>query len=568
MLNGFSIAGFRNFSDGDQWIGPLSRINIFIGTNNSGKSNILRYIQRVISPAITPNRHASIQLQGVDRPRNGRLANSFNWTFQFKPQNLVAPGTVWQASWSAALETGRVLQDEKMIVGITLGEASQGRYYTGSVPELPSADQREIQRAWSSTASMSGGSFDNWWPDLINKIIQRSLFDIRPHFIPAFRQIPTKLEEFYSEFPKQSGDQHLIEQLAELAHPPYDQQDKKLKFEKLRKFIGEIIGNPSVEIEIPNNRLTINVKSDGEFLPIEALGSGVHEVFMLASELILNESSTILLEEPEVHLHPHLQRRLMKFIAEETDSQYFITTHSASIIDTEGAAVFGVKSEEGFGRVRALLTSNERFEACRELGFRASDMLQSNCVVWVEGPSDRIYLKNWLFSEDCNLIEGVDFSIMFYGGKLLSRISVEDEMLEDYISLLPINRHPAILIDSDKASGNSHLRETKLRVLSEMEAIKAFSWVTSGREIENYYTYEDRHAAIMNVHPNAGARVGGRGPYDKPISFFTGAPSKERTADKIGVANYLTQNCKVDPRRADFSKKISDLVEYIRNANY
>lgn len=28
-----------------------------------------------------------------------------------------------------------------------------------------------------------------------------------------------------------------------------------------------------------------------------------------------------------------------------------------------------------------------------DLGFKASDLLQSNCVIWVEGPSDRIYIK-------------------------------------------------------------------------------------------------------------------------------------------------------------------------------
>ena len=567
MLRGISIAGFRNFSNEPQWIQPLSRINIFIGTNNSGKSNILRYIQKVISPAILPGRNARIQLSGVDRPRNGQMSDEFHWKFKFNPSDIVQTGTTWHPNWTAALEAGGALNSGFLNVPMTLGDANQGRYYSGPIPTLTTTEQHEIQRAWANVASMSGGSFNSWWPDLINRFIQNSLFDLKPHFVPAFRQIPTKLEEFHSEFSKQSGDRHLVDELSELAHPSYDQQEKKLQFEKLRRFIGDIIDDPSVEIEIPNDRSTINVKSGGNFLPIEALGSGIHEVFMLASELIIRESSTILLEEPEVHLHPHLQRRLMKFISEETKSQYFITTHSASIIDTPGAAVFGVRSEDGTGNVRALLTSHEKFEACKELGFRASDLLQSNCVIWVEGPSDRIYLKNWLDANDKKMIEGIDYSIMFYGGKLLSRLTIEDESFDDYIGLLPINRHPAILIDSDKSSGNSLLRETKLRVISEMGNIGGFTWVTSGREIENYYSFDDRQSAIVSVHPQAGSRIGGRGPYDKPISFMSGSPSKERTADKIGVANYLTKHCQVDSRRIDFPTKIAELADYIRAAN-
>ena len=30
-----------------------------------------------------------------------------------------------------------------------------------------------------------------------------------------------------------------------------------------------------------------------------------------------------------------------------------------------------------------------------DLDVRASDLLQSNGIIWVEGPSDRIYIKRW-----------------------------------------------------------------------------------------------------------------------------------------------------------------------------
>jgi hypothetical protein len=44
-------------------------------------------------------------------------------------------------------------------------------------------------------------------------------------------------------------------------------------------------------------------------------------------------------------------------------------------------------------------------------------------VIWVEGPSDRIYIRHWLKLADAHLTEEVHFSIMFYGGKLLSHLS-------------------------------------------------------------------------------------------------------------------------------------------------
>ena len=62
-------------------------------------------------------------------------------------------------------------------------------------------------------------------------------------------------------------------------------------------------------------------------------------------------------------------------------------------------------------------------EHLRSLGYRASDLLQANAIVWVEGPSDRIYLLHWLREVAPDLVEGVDFSIAFYGGALLKRLS-------------------------------------------------------------------------------------------------------------------------------------------------
>jgi hypothetical protein len=44
MLDGFSIHGYRSFGQSGVHARDLSRVNAFIGKNNSGKSNILRFI--------------------------------------------------------------------------------------------------------------------------------------------------------------------------------------------------------------------------------------------------------------------------------------------------------------------------------------------------------------------------------------------------------------------------------------------------------------------------------------------------------------------------------------------
>lgn len=567
MLYGFGINGFRNFSGAEEWVGPLSRVNIFIGTNNSGKSNILRFVRRIVGPAVRPGRHEVIDLTGVDVPRSGERPRQLNLKFPFDPQSLFEANTTWQPQWTATLARAGVIDDQGLIaLPITLQAAQQGNYYAGGVPNFEGPDVRNISHAWSTVTGTSGGSINNWYPGLLNKIIQRILFDIKPHFIPSFRQLPTKSDAYEDEYVKHPGGSHLIDELAALANPPYDQQDKKLQFEKLRSFIGDIINDPRVEIEIPADRSTINVKSGVAFLPIEALGSGIHEVFVLAAELVLRDDFTILLEEPEVHLHPHIQRRLMKFIMEETKAQYFITTHSASVIDTEGASVFGVSAKDR-ATVRPLLTSQDRFLACKELGFRASDLLQSNCVVWVEGPSDRTYLLNWISKAAPDLVEGIHYSLMYYGGKLLSCISAVDDMqLEEFVSILPLCRHAALVADSDRGSGSAQIRATKLRVQSELENVGGYFWLTEGREIENYYSQIARLEAVKEAHPKAVRLNGGPTKFAKPLDYVDeGGVLHDKGFDKMRIASYLVSS---EHSPSDEALSRTDtLIAFIRKAN-
>ena len=86
------------------------------------------------------------------------------------------------------------------------------------------------------------------------------------------------------------------------------------------------------------------------------------------------------------------------------------------------------------------------------------------------------------------LHEGKDYQCVFYGGRLLSNLSLEDE--EDLINLMNVNRNAIIVLDSDKKNIKFPLNKTKKRILEEAEKNGIMTWVTKGREIENYIPEE------------------------------------------------------------------------------
>jgi hypothetical protein len=126
-----------------------------------------------------------------------------------------------------------------------------------------------------------------------------------------------------------------------------------------------------------------------------------------------------------------------------------------------------------------------------DLDVRASDLLQSNGIIWVEGPSDRIYINSWidLWSER-RIKEGLHYQCVFYGGRLLSHLSATDDIDASGIQLFRVNRNALILMDSDRKQDDSDINKTKTRIVNEIKSIGGISWVTSGREIENYIPLE------------------------------------------------------------------------------
>lgn len=112
---------------------------------------------------------------------------------------------------------------------------------------------------------------------------------------------------------------------------------KKLKdpTEKYIEVFGKLL-YPKQMLTIDINSSTIQYKDDdGNVRQFSELSSGEREVVILTFDILTQNPSDclILIDEPEVHLHPELTFRLIKALKSIGDgNQYFLFTHSPDII--------------------------------------------------------------------------------------------------------------------------------------------------------------------------------------------------------------------------------------------
>ena len=144
---------------------------------------------------------------------------------------------------------------------------------------------------------------------------------------------------------------------------------------------------------------------------VQANGSGIREALRLILDFEFERPDILLLEEPEVHLHPALEIAMMQYLRKvSTRCQIFLTTHSTNFLDIADLRnVYLIKKN---GTTHAQLLNVEEAEEAipQELGIRLSSLFMYDRLVFVEGPSDEQVLRTFASTLGLNLSRtGVGF---------------------------------------------------------------------------------------------------------------------------------------------------------------
>ncbi len=248
------------------------------------------------------------------------------------------------------------------------------------------------------------------------------------------------------------------------------------------------------------NILVIKIGNEQE-RPIHQVGDGIQQIIILTIPIFLFRDQHLLLflEEPELNMHPGYQRKLIDALLHEPaekSRQTVITTHSNQFLDMtldeSSVSIFKLEKklpdggdQEKVPTFKIIPSTNKDFQLLRDLGIHNSSVMLSNCTIWVEGITDRMYIRHYLKiltkESPTQYMEDLHYSFVEYGGSCITHWSFLDDE-EHPIDVESLCGRLILIADSDEGKEERHDKLEK--------NLKDRFYKIPCREIENLLTPE------------------------------------------------------------------------------
>ena len=168
-----------------------------------------------------------------------------------------------------------------------------------------------------------------------------------------------------------------------------------------------------IELQVPqytfgvSTEIKTEYKSNGKSFDVISGGSGFHQIITLFAFLYgYPDVTTILLDEPDAHLHNNLQKKIVNYLIDK-NKQFLIATHSEEFIrNVDIHSIISIMS----GRPIAIDSTEKIINALSEVD--NNDILRtqdSAYILYVEGEDDDRILAAW-----ANIIGETDVYQKFY----------------------------------------------------------------------------------------------------------------------------------------------------------
>jgi AAA15 family ATPase/GTPase len=585
-----SITSDYTTTETDNALANLSKINIFIGANNSGKSRLMR--------TLFANNEFQYKLEGCDLNDWNNMIHRFDndISFAMKEQegkDVVIPSLIdkpkfgyLQRNLSIPLGTElmRSVSDyfSNSSFQINIGSGYGLLCFVGLSAQDPVkiiAERYKISfKNLSQRLEAKNTSFLKTYIPILRGLRPIHSSGNNTPFIQENDYLNRTIFDYFKE--EKEVEKLLIstgldfyDQLSHLKNGDVHEQELVKEFET---FLSKTFFQNEPIIITPHKRkdvVTFRI-GNGEAHPIYNLGDGIQAIILLTYPLFFNKGKDMIFffEEPEIYLHPGFQRIFIDtLLSKRFESfQYFFTTHSNHFLDItldhDNISIYNFrkqKSSENKFEIENVQSGD--ISLLEELGVRNASVFLSNCTIWVEGITDRIYIRKYLEmlmdTEGSSFREDYHYSFVEYGGNNITHWSFLDSEDANYanINVDRICKRIFLITDQDGAGeAKDGIKVEKEKKQKRQEQLKAKLGADNYhcldcREIENALSYTILQKVITG-------RKKGKGEH----SFKGDWSKKDYLKEKLG--DFIEKNIEGDYFKINDGGTIHNKLDFAKDA--
>lgn len=246
----------------------------------------------------------------------------------------------------------------------------------------------------------------------------------------------------------------------------------------ITEVIRDLFDFDHLEINASANDQNLVVVVNRRSYFLNELGSGLAQFIIVLGNVVIRKPSLILIDEPELNLHPSLQQKFLFQLASYASEGTVFATHSLGLARSTTSNIFSFQLRDGASFVHRFEATPSFGEFMGELSFSSYRELGFEKVLLVEGVTDAPVYREFLrkLKADHKVL------VIPLGGNQLARGDVEHELSE----LKRISEKVFALVDSERPAEDQPPIEPRLAFKRSCDNVDIPVLLTDKRATENY----------------------------------------------------------------------------------
>jgi ABC-type cobalamin/Fe3+-siderophores transport system ATPase subunit len=354
---------------------------------------------------------------------------------------------------------------------LTLGRAEQ--HYTVA----PFADNKSILErgitSWTANDELTTADGVNYgWVQA-----QRDLTELASTlYIGAFRNI-LNVGTQQSYFDIQTGEA-FVQSWRSFKNGP--DQAMNQATQRVTRDVKNIFRLESLEIVDYVDGTTLQLYIDDKSYKLPAVGSGMAQFILTLANAATKAPAFILIDEPELNLHPSLQLDFLTALASYASRGIIFGTHSIGLARAAADRLYALTRVDRSSRLTVFEATSSLSELLGELNYSGYRALGYDTVVLVEGRTEVRTFQQFLRAHK------LDHQVVLLpmgGGEMINAVS-----LEELRELARLSDHVFAVIDSERAAATDVLSADRQAFVANCLTAGITCKVLDRRATENYFT--------------------------------------------------------------------------------